>query len=548
MAVADRILALKLIADTAPMARDLRKGEQAVGRMGTSIKRLAGIAAGAFAGLALVDFAKGAIEMASSVDEATSKLNVLLGSAAKLPQRFARMAAKIGLSEQKALDATSTFAQLFRTMGIGRRESARQSVALTRLAADMASFSNTSPEEAIQALAAGLRGESEPLRRYGVLLDDASLRAIALKKGIIETNRPLSAQEKALAALALIFKQTSASQGDFERTSGGLANTQRRLAAKIANLQLQLGRFLAPIFANVVTFLTDELVPAFEALTSGDFRPFIRMLEGIGKGISDALFGAELPGGLRAPGLVHRIAALGGQIQRAWDEMVSGVDWGKAIGDAVGGAVELLLDNKNIAANLAVVGGALAAGMFVAKIFADAFVLMLKAPVFLAEGAVGLAVKALGRGLLFILRTAMFLTETAIALFARGLTYLINSVPTGPESTIGRAATGLGARIQKLLIAGVAFGLLLELRNVINQALDDLGWPRGGVPSSENWEDVLNDVRNGGGNLRPQLAPAGGMGPRAGITVNVFAGVGDPVEIGRQVDRVLRSYRGRAGS
>ena len=59
---------------------------------------------------------------------------------------------------------------------------------------------------------------------------------------------------------------------------------------------------------------------------------------------------------------------------------------------------------------------------------------------------------------------------------------------------------------------------------------------------------------------RPTLAVVGEKGPEAvvpldgsggvgmgGIVINITAGVGDPVEIGRQVDRVLRAYRGRAG-
>ena len=43
--------------------------------------------------------------------------------------------------------------------------------------ADLASFHNTSPEEAIEAIGSAFRGEAEPMRKYGVLLDDASLSA-----------------------------------------------------------------------------------------------------------------------------------------------------------------------------------------------------------------------------------------------------------------------------------------------------------------------------------------------------------------------------------
>ena len=75
-----------------------------------------------------------------------------------------------------------------------------------------------------------MRGEAEPLRQYGVLLDDASLRQAALELGIISTTKnALTPQQKVLAAQALIYQQTGTAQGDFARTSDGLANKTRIL-------------------------------------------------------------------------------------------------------------------------------------------------------------------------------------------------------------------------------------------------------------------------------------------------------------------------------
>jgi hypothetical protein len=49
---------------------------------------------------------------------------------------------------------------------------------MVTLAADMASFNNADPAETLDALRAGLAGETEPLRRFGVSLSgDARLQA-----------------------------------------------------------------------------------------------------------------------------------------------------------------------------------------------------------------------------------------------------------------------------------------------------------------------------------------------------------------------------------
>ena len=125
------------------------------------------------------------------------------------------------------------------------------------LSTDLASFNNTSPEEAVLAIGAALRGESEPLRRYGVLLNDAVLRQEALTLGIYDGKGALTAQQKVLAAQAAIYKQTGDAQGDFLRTSDGLANSQRTLGAVLKNVQIELGTKLLPAIQEFSNSLVD---------------------------------------------------------------------------------------------------------------------------------------------------------------------------------------------------------------------------------------------------------------------------------------------------
>ena len=95
---------------------------------------------------------------------------------------------------------------------------------MTKLAADMASFGNVGVEETLTALQAGLRGEAEPLRRFGVLLDAATLKTKALQMGLVDNEKKaLTPQAKALAAYEVILEQTLIQQDDFIRTSDGVA-------------------------------------------------------------------------------------------------------------------------------------------------------------------------------------------------------------------------------------------------------------------------------------------------------------------------------------
>jgi hypothetical protein len=225
--------------------------------------------AGAFAiagGAAFVAFGAKAISAASDFEESAAKIGEIFGDAADSVFDFADDAAQaLGQSRQSVLDAAGTFGTFGKAAGLAGEDLSIFSNDFTALASDLASFNNTSPEEAVQALGAALRGESEPLRRYGILLDDASMRQKALELGIIATTKnALTPQQKILAAQALIFEQSSDAQGDFERTSGSLANQQRILQAELENVTIEIGQKLLPIAVQFATFANDKLVPAIK--------------------------------------------------------------------------------------------------------------------------------------------------------------------------------------------------------------------------------------------------------------------------------------------
>jgi hypothetical protein len=229
-------------------------------------KAALGIAA-ATAGAAVI--AKGLIDSASDLEEVASKTAVIFGDANDQVTKFAENAAKtLGQSKTAALTAASTFGVFGKAAGLTGDDLGTFSTDLTALASDLASFANTSPEEAAQALGAALRGESEPIRKYGVMLDDAALKAEALAMGIYSGKGPLTQQQKILASQSAIFKQTSDAQGDFLRTSDGVANQQRILAAEFENVKASLGKALIPAFSAALGFVTNKVIPIFSSLAS----------------------------------------------------------------------------------------------------------------------------------------------------------------------------------------------------------------------------------------------------------------------------------------
>ena len=225
-------------------------------------------AAGAIVGFTKVVMP--AVNAASDLEESLAKNEVIFGKASQAVERFANEAARaFGQSKTQALAAASTFGTFGKAAGLAGQELAAFSTDFVALASDLASFNNTTPEEAINAIGAALRGEAEPMRRFGVLLNDATLKAAAFEMGIYSGNGALTAQQKVLAAQRVIYQQTTDAQGDFARTSDGLANQQRILAAQVDDLQAKFGQLLLPVFQKVVKYINDNILPAVTAMIDG---------------------------------------------------------------------------------------------------------------------------------------------------------------------------------------------------------------------------------------------------------------------------------------
>ena len=200
---------------------------------------------------------------ASNLNETLSKTRQVFGDASAEIEGFAATASqKLGLSKQATMDAASTFAVFGKAAGLAGQDLTGFSTNLVELAADFASFYNTSPEQAIYAIGAALRGESEPIRAYGVLLNDATLKQTAMEMGLYSGKGAIEQQSRVLAAQKEILNQAGDAAGDFARTSDGLANSQRIAAAEAQNARASFGEILLPVYERIVK-ITTSLVKIF---------------------------------------------------------------------------------------------------------------------------------------------------------------------------------------------------------------------------------------------------------------------------------------------
>lgn len=257
-----------------------RKGMDGVNQKGSKLKSVltgvgvaAGAAAAGLAAMALQKVAQGigeSITLATDLNEALNKSNVVFGNSAAEIEAFADSASKsLGLSKGAALDAAGSFGNLFDQLGFASSATADMSTEMLTLASDFASFHNADITDVIEAQSAAFRGEYDALQKFVPTINAAAVQQKALEQTGKKSTKMLTEQEKAMAAFTFMTENAGAAQGDFAATSKEGANAQRIAAAEMENAKAQLGEKLLPLQAKytqlqvkLAQVLMDKVVPA----------------------------------------------------------------------------------------------------------------------------------------------------------------------------------------------------------------------------------------------------------------------------------------------
>lgn len=269
--------------------------------------------------LPIVAAAGVSIKAFSDLNETLNKVDVSFGEQSATVKAWAKDSIKsMGLAQQSALDATALFGDMGTGMGQTQTEAAKMSMGLTQLGADMASFKNVSFERAQTALAGIYTGETEALKGLGVVMTQTNLEEFARAKGINKSMSEMSQAELVQLRYAYVMDKTKNAQGDFARTSDGLANKTRMSGERMKELSAQLGEKLAPIM-NKILEIGNKVLDWFNGL-SDKTKNIILVIVGLVAAIGPLLMilGTLIPAiaAIGSTGLIviAVIAAIGGAI------------------------------------------------------------------------------------------------------------------------------------------------------------------------------------------------------------------------------------------
>lgn len=323
-------LVLRIYADSSGVQKGVAQANAQVNGLRASVQKNAsliktGLVVGAVAGLAA------ATKAASDLGEQQNRANVVFGESVGVVNTFAAAASRsAGLSKTAALEGASSFGAMFDSAGLAEEASAQLSVTVAQLAGDMASFNNQDPSEMLDRLRAGLSGEAEPLRRFGIFLSEARVQTEAYKSGLADVGTELTDAQKIQARFNIIMQDSAKQQGDFARTLGeSLPNQIRQAKAELTNFAASIGKILLPVLLKMVKGVNSIPKPMLEA------------------GVAITAFATAVWGLSKAMAAVQTVAA-GGLIQKIVAVF--------ATGGASAGAFALTLGELAVNAPMAAAG------------------------------------------------------------------------------------------------------------------------------------------------------------------------------------------------
>ena len=237
----------------------LAVGKAAVVGIGAGVTALGGLTAKA-------------VSAAGELEQNMGGSEAVFGKYAEKMQAKAKQAfSKMGLSTSDYLATANKMGSLFKGAGFDAEEAMTLSSDAMQRAADVASIMGISTEQAMESIAGAAKGNFTMMDNLGVAMNDTTLQAYALEKGIKKSTRSMTNQEKIGLAMEMFMEKTAYAAGNYTKENETLAGSLGTAKAAFDNFLSGSGSiddFIAT-FSGAAKSIIGQITNLFPKLTSG---------------------------------------------------------------------------------------------------------------------------------------------------------------------------------------------------------------------------------------------------------------------------------------
>lgn len=260
-----RQIIVEFVGNTSNLNKSFNQAGQSANTMSTRISAAAALAGVglATAGAAAIKFGLDSIQAASKLEQSAGAIESVFGDASGIIEEFGKTSAKsFGLSKREVNELGAVMGAQLQSMGFSATDAAKTVVTLEKRAADLAATFGGTTADAVRAISALLRGERDPIEKYGVSLKEADVNARIMALGLDTSTAAAKKEATAIASLDLLMQQTNKTQGQFAREADTLAGKQAIATASMEDAQAMLGQRLVPIMVEA----TDKAIQLIDGI------------------------------------------------------------------------------------------------------------------------------------------------------------------------------------------------------------------------------------------------------------------------------------------
>lgn len=224
------------------------------------------------AGTAMSGLTIKAMNLGGELEQNMGGSEAVFGKHAGKMQKTAQSAfSNMGLSTSDYLATANKMGALFQGAGFDIEESMGLSSDAMQRAADVASIMGIDTSSAMEAIAGAAKGNFTMMDNLGVAMNDTTLNAYALEKGIGKTTREMTNQEKIGLAMEMFMEKTAYAAGNYAKENETLAGSLGTAKSALTNFLDGSGDVdqLVDAFSNAAKVIVKNLEELAPRLISG---------------------------------------------------------------------------------------------------------------------------------------------------------------------------------------------------------------------------------------------------------------------------------------
>lgn len=250
------ILSVRIISDSKEAAKGFSQAAGGVDKLEGKVKGAATAMSVASAGV--IAFGKEALDAASALQQSTGAVESVFKSQADAIKGLAADAAQsVGLSANQYQEFASVMGSQLKNLGVEQSNLVPTTDKLITMGADLASMYGGTTADAVEALGAVFRGETDPIEKYGISIKQSDVNARLAADGLDGLEGEARKQAETQARLAILTEQSADAQGNFAREVDTAAGSAQIAAAEWENAKAALGEALLPIATRAAEVMAD---------------------------------------------------------------------------------------------------------------------------------------------------------------------------------------------------------------------------------------------------------------------------------------------------